>query len=480
MGDIPRRELLATAAAGVAMPGERRLNVLVLRSDEHNPLYSTPYGHPSVRTPNLERLARLGTTYENCYCASPLCMPSRSAYVSGRHVHEIGAYSNCNALPGDYPTYGKVLAEQGVHTVHIGKTDVYAPADKLGFSEMIQPGDRARPGDTCISRHPLCIRRNAHLRADGWGVPKDRPNPHAYDEGCVEKAIEWLGRNAGTVGKPWTLEVNVGAPHFPHYVTREEWELYAQGGDLPRFGGDLDSARHPVARDLRDHFETDQFCEANVRGLRRGYLGCVTFVDRQLGRLLDAYERLGLARDTLIVYTSDHGEMLGKFGMWWKCSLYEDSARVPLLVAGPGFRAGARVRTPVTQLDLQAALFHATASKRPKGWRGVALQRIRPDDPKRVAFSEYHGHGTRCSSYMVRKGDWKLIYHADAPQQLFDLRSDPNELRNLAETRLDVLRDLTAELRRICDPEEENRRAERTIAAQLAAIRAMGITPGDG
>jgi choline-sulfatase len=129
-------------------------------------------------------------------------------------------------------------------------------------------------------------------------------------------------------------------------------------------------------------------------------------------------------------------------------------------------------------MDLQATVFRATASRRPAGWRGSPLQSIRPDDERRVAFCEYHGHGARCSSFMVRKGRWKLIEHTEAPHQLFDLASDPDELRNLADERPRELRDLKAELRRICDPEAENRKAERTIAAQIEAIRAMGLAPG--
>lgn len=478
MPDLSRRDMIrgagaATVALAVgadALAGTRRCNVLVLKSDEHNPMVSSPYGHPSVRTPNMQRLARMGSTYESAYCASPLCVPSRSAYVSGRYVHEIQAYSNCSAFRSDHPSYGRVLAGQGVHTVHIGKTDVYQVTDRLGFSEVIQPWDREPPGDTAISRHPLAIRKDAHLRANGYGVPASGANPHLADERLVDAAVEWLDRNATTLGKPWTMEVNLGAPHFPHFVTQAEWDAYPNGGDLPRFGRDQASAQHPIAQDLRRHFETDLFAEADVRGLRRGYLGCISFVDSQLGRLLDAYDRLGLRRDTVVVYTSDHGEMLGKFGMWWKCSLYEDSVRVPLLVAGPGFRPGARIRTPVTQLDLQASLFRATGSRRPAGWHGEPLQGIRPDDRERVAFSEYHGHGARCSSYMIRRGRWKLVYHAEAPHQLFDLGSDPDELRDLAGTHPDVLGKLVACLRGICDPEAENRRAEETIRAQLKAI----------
>src|SRR4051794_19129422 len=116
-----RRQFLIGGAASLAAAAPQGHNVIVLMADEHNPRYSQPYGHPFVKTPNLQRLAQMGTVFENAYCPSPLCMPSRSAFMSGRRVFEIQTYGNCNVFSGDYPTYGKVMADQGVHTVHIGK-----------------------------------------------------------------------------------------------------------------------------------------------------------------------------------------------------------------------------------------------------------------------------------------------------------------------------------------------------------------------
>ncbi len=173
--------------------------------------------------------------------------------------------------------------------------------------------------------------------------------------------------------------------------------------------------------------------------------------------------------------------MLGKFGMWWKCSLYDDSARVPLIVAGPGFTPGARVKTPVSLLDLQASFFHALDAKRPAHWSGSPLQQVAANDPSRVVFSEYHGHGTRASSFLVRRGDTKLIYHVDAPLQLFNLADDPEELRNLADSKPDLLQDLARELHKFCDPERENKRAEEMIGKELAAIAKLPKSAaGDG
>lgn len=451
----------------------RPSNVVVFMCDEHNPRFSSVYGHPFIHTPNLDRLAARGTVYDAAYCPSPLCAPCRSAFMSGKRVHEIQCYSNCNVFQFDYPTYGQVLREAGVHTVHIGKTDVFREGTALGFSEMLLPGDRARPGDTEIRRSPLAIRSGAAKRANDFG-PKDS-NPFQKDDAVINAAISWLASRPKELDCPWVLVIQVVKPHFPMYVTRELWDLYANGEDLPKLRGDLPPARHPYALDLRAHFETDQFTDDQVRGLRRGYLGLVTYVDRQLGRVLDALEANSLERNTSIFYTSDHGEMLGKFGLWWKSSLYEDSARVPLIAAGPGFSRGARVAIPVDLHDLRAAIFKSVGKHQPSGWHGAPLQDLRRKDRNRVAFSEYHGHGTRGSGYVIRKGDWKLIYCTNAPHQLFNLADDPDELNDLAASNPKVFRELSDALRNICDPEEENARAEAFIAKQIDAIKAMGL-----
>ncbi len=443
-------------------------NVLIYMSDQHNPFVSSVFGHPRVETPNMERLAQMGTVFANAYTPSPLCLPCRSAFMAGRPVHQTQMYNNCNAVGFDYPSYGSVLHNQGVHTAYIGKTDVYRHSSELGFTEMIDAADRKPPGDINFPRRPLTIREGSRKRAEGYG-PKE--NPFAADIRKIDHAVRWLTETAPNLDTPWTLTVNTVNPHSPLFVTEELWEKYADAADLPEYGRECESANHPYARDLRDHFETDVFSDEQIRGLRRGYLGCVEYVDRELGRLLDALEESGRLNDTVVVYTSDHGEMLGKFGMWWKSSLYEDSVHVPLIAAGPGFLANTRVETPVSLLDLQATIFRAVDRARPANWWGTPLQEIPAADPTRAVFSEYHGHGVRSGAFMIRKGPWKLMYNMDAPHQLYNLESDPNELHNQAENHPDVLRDLEGELRNLCSPEEENRRAHAFEARQSHAIR---------
>jgi len=467
--------LVSLSAAGTrahgksskSTPSADRPNVLILKSDEHNPMISSVHGHPFVHTPNMERLARMGTVYENHYCPSPLCCPSRSSFMSGRHVHEIQTYNNCCVFKFDYPTYGGVLHNQGIHTVLVGKVDVYNRPDTLGFSEMYGT-DYRNPGDTNISRNPLTIRPDADKRQLGYGPDE---NPFRKDDESIDTAVMWLKTKGISLKKPWTLEVNVVKPHFPHKVTKELWDMYEGHEDMPEYLLDCEPAQHPYARDLRAHFQTEKFTENSTRKLRRGYYGCVTYVDRQLGRLLDTLEETELLDNTVVVYTSDHGEMLGKFGMWWKCSLYEDSSRVPLIVAGPGFGKNTRVGTPVDQLDLQASIFRALGCKRPEEWSGSALQDISINDPDHIAFCEYHGHGTRAGAFMIRKGKWKYIHSSAAPNQLFDMDADPDELHNLAENKRNIVREMEHELRKTCSPEEEDSRAEAFILKELAAVR---------
>jgi choline-sulfatase len=493
---ISRRSMLTGSAAGVAAaglggmattparaasltsPGTGQLNVLIVKSDEHNPFIWSLGGTPFVQTPNLDALAARGTVYDAAYCPSPLCAPSRSSYLSGLPPHTTQVYSNCLAIPRpNFPTYGAVLAEQGIHTAFVGKVDAYRPPEELGFSEMNGSVFRA-PGDTDVRRVPLPVRNDAATRAAQVGVKSTEQQAFGADDlATVDYAVEFLTQRAQDLGQPWTLDVNIVPPHFPHYVTQDLWDLYADHADLPPYGIDQPSAQHPYAQDLRYFFDTVKYMTPEVTvQQRRAYYGRITWVDRQVGRILQALDQSGQAGNTVVVYTADHGEMLGKFGMWWKCSTFEDSLRVPLIVAGPGFGAGVRASTPVTQWDLQASIFAALDADRPSNWLGEPLQGIPAHDNGRVIFAEYHGQGTRGSSVMARQGPWKLIWNALAPHQLFHLDSDPQELNDLAAANPGKVGELTRKIElHFCDPELEQDRAEKFIEQQIAVMEAEGI-----
>lgn len=445
-------------------------NVLLVMSDSHNPFISSVYGHPFVKTPNMERLASMGTVYENAYCASPLCVPTRSAFMTGRYVHEIEVFNNCWVFESSYTTYGSVLREQGVHTAYIGGgTRLFCDAEDLGFSESLMTIKRKVGTGTGFVRRTIQPKSTGPLKLT-YGPKKTAWD---QDKARVDLAVQWLTETAPKITSPWTLTVGLTVPHAPLYARPELWAMYNGYGDLPTYGIEEESAKHPYAQDLRTYHRTGEFSEEQIRGLRQGYYACVSYMDQELGRLIDVLEESGQMHDTVVIYTSDHGEMLGKFGLWWKSTLHEDSVRIPLLVAGPGFEAGHKVETLVEQLDIQASIFRSVEKERPTSWQGIPLQDIPTHDNARVAFSEYHASGVRSGAFMLRRGDWKLLYNIDAPHQLFNLHADPDELRNRYADMPDVVGELELELRQICDPDVVNARAFARENEQYEAVLAL-------
>lgn len=451
-------------------------NVVLLVSDEHNPYYSATYGHGFIQTPNMDRLAERGTVFENAYCPSPLCVPSRSAFMAGRWTHEVQCYNNSKVIERRHPSYGSVLAAEGVHSLYVGGgSNLYRDPFALGFSEMLGVRRAERPVRGNAIRAPRASSAEPVRTAASGPVE----GQYAIDDERIDTAVRWFHETAPTLDGPWTMTVDVHPPHPPYTTEPRYWEMYGGLGDLPRYGTEQPSAQHPYAQDIRDNGRWD-YPEELVRELRQGYFGAVTYVDSLLGRLLDGVDAAGLADDTVVCYTTDHGEMLGMFGLWGKTSLYEHSVRVPILAAGPGFTPGRRVRTPVSTLDLQAAIFHAVGAHRPDEWRGEPLQGLPEDDARRTVLSTYHGHNVRGGGCMVRQGDWKLIYNDAAPHQLFDLSHDPDELVNLWEERPDMAAALEAELRSICDPEAVARDAAAVQEQQLAIVAEVEDRLGEG
>ena len=440
-------------------------NVIVFMSDEHNPRYSSPYGHDFVDTPNMQWLADNGTLYEHAYCPSPLCVPSRSGFLTGKRVHAVRAYGNERlGIPPETRGLGAVLGEQDVHTVFVGKVHAYRPVEELGFSETIETNDGSWGFYEAQRRRPLAVCPGGAERLDKYG-PRDAP--WGSDVTYMDAAVDWLQTRAPEMDRHWVLYVNLVKPHFPHFCTERLWDKYRDHDDFPAHGTEAETAQHPYAEDLRRHFEVEHVEEHQVRGLRRGYYACVNFIDEQLGRLLSVLGEAGLEDTTNVVYTSDHGEMLGKFGLWWKCSLLEDAARVPCIAAGPDFGSGVQVATPVDLHDLQASVFSLTGARHPEDWLGVPLGTLPDDDRNRLVFSEYHGHGTRAGAFMVRRGDWKLIHNVEAPDQLFDLGDDPEELENRYQACSPMAEELSAALAGICDPAVEDREAEAAWERQV-------------
>jgi choline-sulfatase len=264
------------------------------------------------------------------------------------------------------------------------------------------------------------------------------------------------------------LQICIKKPHPPFVTTPKYWDLYEDR--IKPINVDGSMAQHPFAKDHRDFYGMSHVSDRQKGDILRGYLGNISFVDDLVGQVRRALQDTGLEHKTNFIYTSDHGEMMGSFGLWGKRILFEDAARIPFIAAGPDFSRG-RLQTPIDLHDVRATAFHCLGAKQPSDWLGTPIQKLSTNDSSRVVFSEYHGAGCRNSSFMIRKGKWKYIHFVNAPKALFDLEVDPRELNNLADQKPDIVKDLQSELRKICDPEMQNQKAVDFIRMQNEQAR---------
>ncbi|HEY4382918.1 MAG TPA: sulfatase-like hydrolase/transferase, partial [Ktedonobacteraceae bacterium] len=406
------------------------MNVLFIMSDEHRRDAMGCSGHPLVRTPNLDALAEQGTRFTNAYCNSPLCIPSRASFATGLHVHEIAYWDNDKPYSGTPDSWGSYLDEHGVKVVTVGKLH-FDPAQSNGFTDQRCP--RKVSNDPAgLFRNPVRQRKQARQRFTEVGAG-DFWTHNTEQE--TQTAIDFLSQEAGSGEKPWVLWLSYLPPHFPLIAPQRFYDLYPEEAvDLPY---DYPSAdHHPALEELREHFAGRNLDEATLRRTRAAYYGMVSFIDEQIGRVLRVLKESGHAEDTLIIYTSDHGEMLGDHELWWKSAMYEQSAAIPLIMAGPSIARGAVRNDPTSLIDLTSTIADAVGLEPHQNWRGRSLLPVAEGREHRaeteIIFSQYHGHGVSHGIFMIRKGRFKYIYYPFFPAQLFDMENDPREMHNLA------------------------------------------------
>lgn len=416
----------------------QRPNFLIIMSDEHAPHFSGVYGHRLVKTPHLDRLAGQGVLFENAYCNSPLCGPSRMSFMTGRYIHHIAAWDNSTPLATDAVTWAHLLGGAGYDVVLSGKQHFAGPDKLHGF--------RAQLAHDLHSHNLHAI----HPWADGI-VPAERPWPGVDQAGpgttreievddLVEtEALAYI-RDPARQEQPWALNVSFIAPHFPLVVPQPYWDLYPpEEVDLPHIPpGHLEN-QHPVYQRMRRMFGLVEYPEAALRRARTGYYGLITYLDDKIGQLIQALTDTGQLDNTVIVYISDHGEMAGCHGMWRKSNFYEESARIPMVVSWPERLAqGRRVTQVVSLVDLVATLLELADAPRVSPLDGESLLSLagKEADPetagwKDEAFCEYLAHGVARPMAMLRRGRFKLNYSLDDPLELYDLAEDPGEFNDL-------------------------------------------------
>lgn len=453
-------------------------NLLIIMSDEHSKKWLGCYGSPIVETPNLDQLASRGTVFTNAYTASPVCVPARAAFATGRYIHEIGFWDNADPYDGSVRSWHHELRDNGHHVVSIGKLHFRSEDDDNGFSEEIVPMHVLdAKGDLLgLARDDLPVRDGAWKMARPAG-PGDTSYTR-YDRLITSRAQMWLHEAPKQPAKPWALFVSFVAPHFPLVAPPEFYYRYF-GRELPtpKLYEKADRPNHLFLEDYRKSFNYDDYFDgARVHAALAGYFGLCSFVDDNIGKVLRALEDSGLADDTTILYTSDHGDNLGARGLWGKSTMYEEAVGVPMILAGPGIPAGIRRSTAVSHIDVRPTITEivgggGTAASPLPGHSLIGV--AQSSDCNRTIFSEYYGMGSTTAAFMIRRGPYKYVRYVGYPPQLFDLDEDPEELRDLG-TEADFsgeIANLEAELRAICDPEEVSRRAKETSSRSPRAKR---------
>lgn len=459
----------------------RPTNLIFILSDQHNRDVLGCYGDPVVQTPHLDRLASRGTRFTNAYANCPICVPSRASLATGRYVHQIDHWDNAFPYHGDIPSWHHRLRDQGHQVDVIGKLHFSGQGNDHGFSREIEPLHVVDGEGDVLG----CIRQDPPFRDKRPGILGAGPGDSTYlryDARNADNAVAWLNQ-APQTDRPWCLFLSFVCPHPPYIAPPELYERYPLDQvPMPPQWRRADWPDHPALDYFRRFFGlAEPFDESTLRNLIAAYYGVCTYLDGQIGRVLDAVEANGLDQDTRILYTSDHGESRGARGLFGKFTMYEESAAVPLILAGADVPQGAVCDTPVSLVDCFPTVLDAVgvapepADEHLPGrslWQ-IARSPDQPDLQARTVFSEYHAVGSRNAIYMLRDHQYKYVYYVNDPPQLFDLQADPQECHDLAASpqHQSILQDFEKRLRVLLNPEAVDIRAK---SDQRAKIEAFG------
>jgi choline-sulfatase len=404
------------------------------------------YGHPVVDAPSTTALARAGVVFESAYCPSPLCAPSRAALLTGRLPSRIEAFDNGAELRASLPTIAHHLRAAGYATCLTGKMHFVGPDQLHGFEERlttdIYPADLGWTPDW---------RRPVGERLPWYHTMESVLSPGVcaasmqldYDDEVAFHAVRRIFDFARAgLPEPFFLVVSFSHPHDPWEVRRPYWDRYDRDAIEPPAVPPIPlQEADPHSRRLREMIGIDEagLTDEQVRTARHGYYAAISYVDERIGEVLDALRDAGLDRETTVVLTADHGEMLGERGLWYKMSFFEPSARVPLIVSAPGRISPGRRAEPVSLLDLAPTLLDLATPGRAEELKsdmdGSSLVTLLdgPEPGRPAVAGEYLAEGVTAPAVMIRRGRHKFIRCEGDPDQLYDLENDPHELVNLAE-----------------------------------------------
>lgn len=417
-------------------------NIIIVSADQMVPMLTGPYGNKKVHTPNLDKLTSEGVTFLSAYSNNPLCAPGRASMLTGRYSTNIRVYDNAAPLASDIPTICHSLQRIDYETVLSGKVHFVGPDQMHGFSKRLVPSHYPTDFSWVKSRDNKIPKTHARNYL-GKDIHVDTNNSnYRYDEMAQERAIQFL-KSAESKENPFFLMVSYNFPHEPFYPPQKYWDIYKDvDPDIPGFLESWKEKLSVMDNWLNRHHGSDIIDVTNDESLKklyRAYYALITYVDDKLGELLECLIKEGLDKNTLVIFTSDHGDMLGNKGMVQKRGFYEWSSRVPLIFRFPDkMAAGKKVETPVSLIDVVPTIFNYCTVPLDLQFKSDGqslLPLLEKEDDSRFVISESHSEGVYTTCFMVCKGDYKYNYFHNYGEQLFNLKNDSGEWNNLAESK---------------------------------------------
>ncbi|MEM7498356.1 MAG: choline-sulfatase [Pseudomonadota bacterium] len=416
-----------------------RPNIVVIMADQLAPQFTGAYGHPLVKTPHMEALAARGMRFDAAYCNAPLCAPSRFSFMSGQHVTRIAAYDNASEFPASIPTFAHYLRRAGYRTCLSGKMHFVGPDQLHGFEERlttdIYPADHAWTPDWELPDeridsfyHNMDAVTNAGEAATTFQIEYDEETAFFARRRIFEYAMERIA--------PFCMVVSFIHPHDPYVARPEWWGLYDHDAiDMPAHAKATDPHSERIMRGIEADLAAPT--EAQVRNARHAYFANTSYFDAKIGAVVQALEESDQLDNTVIIVTADHGDMLGERGLWYKMTFFEHSARVPLIMAGPGVAQGAAA-SPCSLVDLLPTFLEIGGADiadigMPVDGRSLWPVAAGGGEDEGEAIGEYCAECASHPVFMIRRGCYKYVHCDVDPPQLFDLAADPAELTNLAD-----------------------------------------------
>ena len=425
-------------------------HILVVMADQLTALALGCYGNPTVKSPQIDRLAEQGVLFESAYSSSPLCTPARYAFMTGQNISRCGGYDNAAYLPATMPTFAHYLRLMGYKTCLSGKMHFVGPDQLHGFEDRvttdIYPADFGWIPDWTHpdKRIDLWYHNMSSVKQAGIAAIT---NQLAYDDEVGAQAIRAIYDHARAEDdRPLCLVTSFIHPHDPYATRQKFWDLY-NNIEIP-----LPAVARPTADRQDAHskrlekaiaLDAVDISDREIINARRAYYGNVSYLDEWLKCLQATLEECDMAKNTTIIFTADHGDMLGEFGLWYKMSFREWSCRIPMILHRPERFAPRRVSQPVALVDVLPTLIdiahEATGARKPQVIDPLQGRSLMPlcdgdcsNDPN-ACVSEYLAEGTGAPMLMIRRAQHKFISCITDSDQLFDLEADPNESVNLAQ-----------------------------------------------